>query len=147
MQLVSGLVRSGLAVLLGGIALSMPDGGAVASVGRTAGGTTLVDSDPTGGTDGSSPAAETPVVSQPLLLASLVALEPSLATQAAQTPRFVYRQGSQGVGYYASPTAQPAPAAAGTTVASRSRTVGPNNRNWATGNRVPLHRPWMRARN
>jgi hypothetical protein len=40
--------------------------------------------------------------------------------------------------------AEPAPAPQA--AQNRSRSVGPGARNWATGNRVPLHRPWMRPR-
>lgn len=78
---------------------------------------------------------------QPLSQASAASAR---AAQAATTPPFAYRPGPQGVGYYASPAprATPAPAAG-----NRPRTVGPRARNWATGNRVPLHRPWMRAKN
>jgi hypothetical protein len=64
--------------------------------------------------------------------------------QARPAP-FVYRAGPQGVGYYAAPAAAPVRAAA-PAPAARPRSVGPGARNYATGNRVPLHRPWMRAR-
>lgn len=75
----------------------------------------------------------------------------SIATLAvAQTvtaPRYIYGPGAQGYGYSQSPRVavaarQPAAAAA----SNRPRTVGPGARNWATGNRTPLHRPWLRAR-
>ncbi len=63
--------------------------------------------------------------------------------QAAATasPRFVYASGAQGVGYYASP----APRTAAPQARSGSGTVGPGVRNWTTGRRSPLHRPWLKS--
>jgi hypothetical protein len=77
-------------------------------------------------------------------------------TQTAPTAtapgRYYYGPGFQGYGYYAVPGYQAAPAAPAQVAAARpsaprSQTVGPGARNWATGNRVPLHRPWLRSRN
>jgi hypothetical protein len=90
------------------------------------------------------------------LILGLAAIATRAAPQVATAPRFVYGPGARGYGYSPSPRAatapqQPAGAAtsrpsAGSSTSSRPRTVGPGARNWATGNRVPLHRPWMRAR-
>lgn len=33
------------------------------------------------------------------------------------------------------------------TQAARPRTVGPGARNWTTGQKLGLHKPWLRARN
>jgi hypothetical protein len=66
------------------------------------------------------------------------------AQPAATAPRFVYGSGAQGVGYYP----YTAPRAATTPAATRPAapaTVGPGVRNWSTGRRSPLHRPWLRA--
>lgn len=91
----------------------------------------------------------------------------AVAAQAVATSPYVYGYGPQGLGYYLVPTAPaavaapaapaatvaPAPAAPRLTVPSQpSRatsgggSVGPGARNWATGNRVPSHRPWLRSR-
>ncbi len=78
------------------------------------------------------------------------------ATQAqapVAAPPFVYSSGYQGFGYYANPGVQLAPAAPArpvvqprTSGGAGARSVGPGARNWATGSRVPLHRPWLRSR-
>jgi hypothetical protein len=60
---------------------------------------------------------------------------------AAASPRFVYTSGAQGVGYYASP----APRTAAPQARPGSGTVGPGVRNWTTGRRSPLHRPWLNS--
>ena len=60
---------------------------------------------------------------------------------AAASPRFVYTSGAQGVGYYASP----APRTAAPQARPSSSTVGPGVRNWSTGRRSPLHRPWLKS--
>ena len=73
-------------------------------------------------------------VAQQVSVASVLAAAPVSAVQAA--PRFTYSNGARGFGYY-----QARPQAA-----ARPQTVGPGARNWATGNRVPLARPWMNAR-
>jgi len=73
-----------------------------------------------------------------------MALEVVVAqAQAAATasPRFVYTSGAQGVGYYASP----APRTAAPQARRGSGTVGPGVRNWTTGRRSPLHRPWLNS--
>jgi hypothetical protein len=74
-----------------------------------------------------------------------VPLEPA-ALQAQATvvpPRYVYGSGAQGFGYYTAPAPQPAAAAPRPAAPARS-SVGPGVRNWSTGRRSPLHRPWMR---
>jgi len=73
-------------------------------------------------------------------------LEPAaLQAQAAvAAPRFVYGSGAQGFGYYAAPAPQAAAAAPRPAASARS-SVGPGARNWSTGRRSPLHRPWMRS--
>jgi hypothetical protein len=64
---------------------------------------------------------------------------------AAAPPRFVYGSGAQGFGYYTAQAPQPAPAATAPRPAAPARSsVGPGARNWSTGRRSPLHRPWMR---
>jgi hypothetical protein len=76
----------------------------------------------------------------------LLAGAAALARQAPAAP-FVYRTGPQGVGFYAAPAASPGRVVANAPApAARPRTVGPGARNFSTGNRVPLHRPWLRAR-
>ncbi|MDG3002836.1 hypothetical protein [Paludisphaera mucosa] len=74
--------------------------------------------------------------------------------QAASAP-FVFGFGPQGLNYYAAPGVAAAPVAAPrltvptqtrAATSSGSRSVGPGARNWATGNRVPSHRPWLRSR-
>ncbi len=80
------------------------------------------------------PASLIPAVAEQVSMAGVLAAVPTAALQAA--PRFTYGNGAQGFGYYQN-RAQAAP---------RPRTVGPGARNWATGNRVPLARPWMNAR-
>jgi hypothetical protein len=101
--------------------------------------------------------------------------QPAQAAQTVTQPMYVYMLGPQGYGYYyvapqvqTTPVAQPAPAtqpapvrqsqtappaqtivpsrAANPTQYSTGQRVGPGIRNWATGNRVPLHRPWLNAR-
>jgi hypothetical protein len=74
------------------------------------------------------------------------ALEVVIAqAQAAATasPPFVYTTGAQGVGYYASPG--PRTAAPQAQARRGSGTVGPGARNWSTGRRSPLHRPWLKS--
>jgi hypothetical protein len=61
---------------------------------------------------------------------------------AATAPRFVYGSGAQGFGYYAAPA--PRAATATTPRSTTPSSVGPGARNWSTGRRSPLHRPWMR---
>lgn len=87
------------------------------------------------------------------------------AAQAVATSPYVYGYGPQGLGYYlvpgapaavapTAPAAVAAPARPTLTVPARqpSRStssggsVGPGSRNFATGNRVPSHRPWLRSR-
>ena len=72
--------------------------------------------------------------------------EPARAAQAASAPPFVYRSGPQGFGYYASPAPPTTPVRAATAARNQPGSVGPGARNWATGRRSPLHRPWMQAR-
>lgn len=84
-------------------------------------------------------------------LASLVLLARSVqAAQSAPSPApYYYGGGAQGVGYYVTPQLKAATATATAPVqiaARRPQTVGPGARNWATGNRVPLHRPWLNSR-
>lgn len=62
---------------------------------------------------------------------------PATAAQQAAAPRYVYASGAQGVRYYPAPAAQAAP---------RPRTVGPGVRNWATGQKLGMHKPWLQAR-
>src|SRR5262245_39170827 len=77
----------------------------------------------------------------------IAALAVWAAPQIPTAPRFGYGPGAQGYGYHPAPQAVAAPRqTTGSTTSSRPRTVGPGVRNWATGNRVPLHRPWMQAR-
>jgi hypothetical protein len=69
---------------------------------------------------------------------------PTIAAPTVAAP-YYYGGGAQGFGYHVTPQ----PAARGpaqSAVRSRPATVGPGARNWATGNRVPLHRPWLRSR-
>lgn len=70
--------------------------------------------------------------------------------QAAASAPFVQGLGPQGFGFYAAPGAAAAPAAPRLAVPAQTRpagrSVGPGVRNWATGNRVPSHRPWLRSR-
>jgi hypothetical protein len=73
-----------------------------------------------------------------------VAMSPPRAPQArAAQPRFVYASGARGAGYYPSPG--PRSAARAQTTSSR-RTVGPGVRDWTTGQRTNMHRPWLRSR-
>ena len=94
------------------------------------------------------------------------ALLAAAQAQGVWTSPYVYGYGPQGLGYYlvpgaiapAAPTAPVAAPAAAPTAAPRLATpaptvrssgggsVGPGARNWATGNRVPSHRPWLRSR-
>lgn len=71
-----------------------------------------------------------------------------LAGLQAQTgvasPTFFYGSGYQGFGYYTAPAPQATPAAAPRAAVSSRSSVGPGARNWSTGRRSPLHRPWMR---
>jgi hypothetical protein len=73
-----------------------------------------------------------------------VVLDPeALQVQAAATaPRFFYGSGAQGFGYYAAPAPRATTATAPRAAAPSP--VGPGARNWSTGRRSPLHRPWMR---
>lgn len=78
------------------------------------------------------------------------------AFQGGGSPRFIYASGSQGVRYYANSGARaanaaPAPRFSGGNAraqggGSRARTVGPGVRDWGTGQRLGLHRPWLRSR-
>lgn len=82
------------------------------------------------------------------------------ADEGSASPRFVYAAGSQGVGYYANPGPQSAPpAAAGaravspprssasaTRSSSRPSTVGPGARDFSTGRRSRLAKPWLPSR-
>jgi hypothetical protein len=79
---------------------------------------------------------------------SPAAPDPSQVQAAPVAAPYYYGAGAQGFGYYVAPDTRPAPARAPVQSASRGRpsTVGPGARNWATGNRVPLHRPWLRSR-
>jgi hypothetical protein len=91
------------------------------------------------------------VLAVPLVAAPVLATVSAATQFVTQAPGYVYRPGVQGFGYYPVPAAAPAPApapgvvAAPAPAATRS-TVGPGNRNWTTGNRVNLHRPWLRSR-
>lgn len=68
-------------------------------------------------------------------------------TTHARPAPYYYGGGAQGLGYYVTPQLQTATATAPVQVAARRpQTVGPGARNWATGNRVPLHRPWLNSR-
>lgn len=71
----------------------------------------------------------------------------SALAQATAPAPFIYGSGPQGFGYYPNPAVQQAPATV-QQVAPQPRpgSVGPGARNWATGNRSPLHRPWLRSR-
>jgi hypothetical protein len=86
-------------------------------------------------------------ISVGVMLLDRMSAEPARAAQAASAPPFVYRLGPQGVGYYASPTPTTSPVQAAPAARTQPRSVGPGVRNWATGRRSPLHRPWMQARN
>ena len=98
------------------------------------------------------------VVSSVAIVAAALAVgtltSPAIRAQAvAAVPYYYYGVGPQGIGYYytAAPTAQPAPAVAAAPVITMpaqapASAVGPGVRNWATGNRLPLHRPWLRSR-
>ena len=84
-------------------------------------------------------------------LVDATAPEPLEAAQAvgAASPRFVYASGFQGVGYYANPgtvtRARQAPAP--TFSSSRpAQSVGPGVRDWSTGRRGRLHKPWLQPR-
>ncbi len=81
------------------------------------------------------------------LMDSSVELEAAQAQVPVAVPPFIYGSGPQGFGYYPNPAFQAAPAPV-QQVAPQARpaTVGPGARNWATGNRSPLHRPWLRSR-
>lgn len=74
-------------------------------------------------------------------LAGSVALMGRAEAQGA-APRFVYGAGAQGVGYYRA--TGPAPVVASRT--ARPRTVGLGARDWSTGRRQRLHKPWMHSR-
>jgi hypothetical protein len=88
-----------------------------------------------------------PVPPAVIVLPELALREPPFEPlQAPASPRYTYATGPRGVGYY--PTSGPQavsrpsrPAATG-----RPATVGPGARNWTTGNRISLHRPWLRSR-
>ena len=66
------------------------------------------------------------------------------AQTAVAAPRYFYGSGAQGFGYYTAPAPQAAAAAAPRPAAAPRSSVGPGARNWSTGRRSPLHRPWMR---
>jgi hypothetical protein len=66
------------------------------------------------------------------------------AQAAAAAPRYFHGSGAQGFDYYTAPAPQAAVAAAPRPAASARSSVGPGARNWSTGRRSPLHRPWMR---
>ena len=66
------------------------------------------------------------------------------AQVAVAAPRYVYGSGAQGFGYYTTPAPQAAVAAPSRPAAAPRSSVGPGARNWSTGRRSPLHRPWMR---
>lgn len=95
--------------------------------------------------------------------ALMTAPSPAPVVAAGTTsPRFIYASGYQGVGYYANPGPQSAPPSAtgprpvspprytGSTArtqasgSSRPRTVGPGARDWTTGRRSRLPKPWLR---
>ncbi len=77
----------------------------------------------------------------PAAMALEVAIAQAPAAATASLPPFVYTSGAQGVGYYASP----APRTAAPQARRGSSTVGPGVRNWTTGRRSPLHRPWLKS--
>ena len=83
-----------------------------------------------------------------LFLVSRAEAEAAMAQAAA--PRFVYASGFQGVGYYANPgtatATQARSAPAPRTSASRGTSVGPGVRDWSTGRRGRLHKPWLQPR-
>jgi hypothetical protein len=81
-----------------------------------------------------------------VLILGSVAAESASAAQAAAAPPFVYQSGPQGSGYYANPAARTATARATVASARRPRTVGPGARDWSTGRRSRLPRPWLQAR-
>jgi hypothetical protein len=89
-----------------------------------------------------------------LFVVALAPLGLSAALAQAASAPFVFGSGPQGLTYYAVPgTAAPAaaprlaaPARPRAATSSGARSVGPGARNFATGNRVPSHRPWLRAR-
>jgi hypothetical protein len=78
-----------------------------------------------------------------LLLASQVNAQ-------ATVPRFTYGAGAQGFGYYANPrTATATQPVTTTRTPARTqqgagRIVGPGARDWTTGRRGRLHKPWLR---
>lgn len=74
-------------------------------------------------------------------VATNASAEAAPQAQATAAPRFVYATGAQGVGFYPQ---QAAPRTAARPAANNNRTVGPGVRNWTTGRRSPLHRPWLR---
>ncbi|WP_435007889.1 hypothetical protein P12x_005152 [Tundrisphaera lichenicola] len=80
--------------------------------------------------------------------ASAMPAAPSPALAQAASPRFTYASGFQGVGYYANPgtttVARSAPAPR--TTAARGSSVGPGTRDWSTGRRGRLHKPWLSPR-
>ncbi|WZO97411.1 hypothetical protein EP7_004443 [Isosphaeraceae bacterium EP7] len=67
-----------------------------------------------------------------------------LATAAYQgaAPRFVYASGAQGVRYYANPGARAVTQAP----PAQRRTVGPGTRDWTSGRRLGMHKPWLQSR-
>ena len=96
------------------------------------------------------------VTTEPLaLLAQAQVAQPSLSQRRAPfVPRYVYRFGYQGYGYY--PYTTPAPVAQPTArqtymysipgmFGPGGMTVGPGHRDWSTGRDSPLAKPWMRA--
>lgn len=80
-----------------------------------------------------------------VLLVGSTTLAALAASQGGSTPRFTYGSGARGVGYQAT-RSMPSQAARPAAASARPATVGPGARNWATGNRVPLHRPWLSSR-
>ena len=86
------------------------------------------------------------LMSQAVGLSSAEPLEPVAlqAQAAAAAPRYVYTSGPQGFGYYTAPQVAAAPAPRPAAAPAPRSSVGPGVRNWSTGRRSPLHRPWMR---
>ncbi len=85
-----------------------------------------------------------------------------VASDGAASPRYIYAAGYQGVGYYANPGPQSAPPSAtgprqalpptfsgsssrsSARSSSSPRTVGPGARDWTTGRRSRLPKPWLK---
>lgn len=82
------------------------------------------------------------------------------AATGSASPRYVYAAGSEGVGYYANPGPQSAPPArqaarsappprssrTSTSSGSRPATVGAGARDYSTGRRSRLSKPWLPSR-